>query len=72
MNPAVTDKVNNVPGSRMTARIAVMMALTQSREEEQDKAVFQRASGFRVAAVDFGIGLMHLNEVAIGSGHRVI
>ncbi|MHB1127181.1 MAG: HutP family protein [Bacillota bacterium] len=63
-------------GSRKVASVAIQMALSESREEE---ATFKRQfseKGFRTAAVDYGgefsIGLLHLDEVAVGLGHRAV
>ena len=71
-------------GSRDVAKAAIRMSLTPTREavsQITNKAIGLNAggkigiarSGEHVAVcVFFGIGLLHLNEVSIGPGHRAI
>ena len=50
-------------GSREVCKAAIQIALTDSREED----------GSHIGVcVFFAIGLLNLNDVAIGMGHRVV
>ena len=58
--------------SREVARAAILLSMTALGLSVGGKIGVARQGEHVAVAVFFGIGLVHLNEVCIGMGHRAI